>query len=146
MSEEERRLQDYIQHGGGRVTETRRLILEAIYETHNHFSGDDIFIRLNEKGYEVSRASIFRTLPLLVEAGLLRESISNERHKHYEHTWGHTHHEHLICNECCQVMEFYDSNLENVLKEVADRYGYSISDHKIEIYGICPECRSSQRG
>lgn len=143
MREEERRLQDYIQHGGGRITDARRLILEAIYETHSHFSGDDIFIRLNEKGHNVSRASIFRTLPLLVEAGLLRESISNERHKHYEHTWGHSHHEHLTCSECGQVTEFYDSNLENFLTEVADRYGYSISDHKIEIFGICQECRSS---
>ena len=143
MREEERRLQDYIQHGGGRVTETRKLILEAIYETHSHFSGDDIFIRLNEKGYEVSRASIFRTLPLLVEAGLLRESVSNERHKHYEHTWGHTHHEHLTCSECGRVIEFYDPKLETLLTAIADQYDYSIRDHRIELFGVCQECRSS---
>lgn len=143
MKEEEHRLQDYIHHGGGRITEARRLILEAIYETHGHFSGNDIFIHLNEKGHNVSRASIFRTLPLLVEAGLLRESISNERHKHYEHTWGHPHHEHLTCSECGKVTEFYDSNLESFLTAIADRYGYSITDHRIEIFGICQDCRSS---
>ena len=145
MRKEENRFQDYIRHTGGRVTETRRLVLEAIYETHDHFSGDDIFILLKQKGHDISRASIFRTLPLLVDAGLLRESVSNERHKHYEHTWGHAHHEHLVCSECHQVVEFFDAGLENVLQEIADRHGYSISDHKIEIYGMCPQCRSARQ-
>jgi Fur family transcriptional regulator, ferric uptake regulator len=142
--EEERRLRDHVEHAGGRFTRTRRLILEAICDTHSHFSGDDIFIRLSEQGYSVSRASIFRALPLLVRAGLLRESVSTERPRHYEHTWGHSHHEHLICSECERVTEFDDPDLEELLEQIASRHGYAISDHRVEILGTCQECRSER--
>ncbi len=145
MSREVDRLQEYVERTGGRVTEPRRRILEEVYQADGHFSGDDIFVRLKNKGHDVSRASIFRTLPLLVEAGLLRESVTLERHRHFEHTWGHTHHEHLVCVECGGEEEFLDPYLEGRLTEIAEAHGHSARGHKVEIYGVCRNCLSSKQ-
>lgn len=135
-------LEVFLQRSGGRLTAPRRRILEEVYQVDGHFSGDDIFIRLRNTGSDISRASIFRTLPLLVRAGLLRESLTTERHKHYEHTWGHSHHEHLVCTRCGEVREFDNPRLEQLLRQIGEAAGYRIRDHKIEIFGLCEECRT----
>lgn len=134
------KLQAHIQQSGGRVTKTRKLVLDAAYETVGHFSGDDLYDSLNQQGHAVSRASVYRALALLVEIGLLRESVTDERHKHYECAMGRPHHEHLICRACGRVTEFYDPDLEALLEEIAVRNGFSRSDHRAEIGGLCSQC------
>ncbi len=141
MLEAEHRLRAYVERYGGRLTGMRKLIVREVHATDCHFSGDDIFLRLRNKGHDISRASIFRTLPLLVDAGLLRVSLSTEKHRHYEHTLGHAHHEHLVCNRCGHVEEFHDPGLEVLLLEIAARSEYLASDHKVEVFGLCGVCR-----
>lgn len=145
MPDIQAKLQAHIQQSGGRLTRTRKLVLDAAYETVGHFSGDDLYDSLNQQGHGVSRASVFRALALLVEIGLLREAVSDERHKHYECALGRLHHEHLLCRACEKVIEFFDAELEALLEEIAVRNGFSRSDHRVEIGGLCPQCAMENR-
>lgn len=122
-----------------------RVVLKEAYRANSHFSSEDMLARLREKGQDVTRSSLLRALPLLIEAGLLRETVAierPERFKQYEHTWDHEHHEHFICRKCGSVTEFQNEELERMLKGIAADLGGSTSDHKVEIFGVCAECRT----
>ena len=107
-----------------------------------HFEAEDLHYELRKKKeHRVSKASVYRTLPLLVEAGLLREVEFVDRHAHYEQISPADRHEHLVCTECGKVVEFRRPSVERTLRQVARDYGFDHESHKIEITGLCEECR-----
>ncbi|MHB1000922.1 MAG: Fur family transcriptional regulator [Armatimonadota bacterium] len=113
-----------------------------MFKIHVHFEADDIVIGLRHSGNRVSRASVYRTLPLLVECGLLRDVYSAEKHCHYEHVFGHEHHDHLICSGCGSTIEFSNSEIEAMQDRICKEYGFFPVRHKLEITGLCKECKS----
>lgn len=139
-TDEKRKFSDYLQGRELRFTPERQLILEEVFKTHRHFEAEDIVMGLRGRGQRVSRASIYRTLPLLVESGLLREVPSAEKHSHYEHIFGHDHHDHLICTQCGGAFEFCEPLIENLQDSICRAYGFRPAHHKLEITGVCSEC------
>ena len=93
-------------------TPEREAILGQVFATHEHFEADDLLLRLKKKNIRISRATIYRTLELLVKSRLVRKVTFGENHTHYEHTFGHKHHDHLICVKCGNVLEFTNPNIE----------------------------------
>ena len=140
MSNEELRFREYLTEAGLRCTSERRLILEEVFRRHDHFEAEDIVLGLRGTGVRVSRASVYRTLPLLVESGLLRQVHSDEKHGHYEHIFGHDHHDHLICARCGNTIEFKDEGIEKLQDRVCARHGFTPANHRLEIHGICAAC------
>lgn len=138
---EERKFREFITGKGLKFTTERRLILRQVFSIHQHFEADDISDGLKMAGQRVSRASIYRTLPLLVGSGLLRQVHSSEKHSHYEHIFGHKHHDHLICNECGATIEFSHKKIEEMQNRICEQHGFLATSHKLEIVGICKECR-----
>ena len=136
---------EHVRRKGLRFTNSRLQVLKAIYDRHDHFEVNEVYLDLKRKDANVSRASVYRTIPLLLEAGLIRESIFTDKHKHYEHVLGHKHHEHLICEKCGKVIEFEDSNLEQALAEICRKRGFEINTHKIEVTGRCRNCKHNRR-
>ncbi|MEW6263165.1 MAG: transcriptional repressor [Thermodesulfobacteriota bacterium] len=143
MEQEIKVFQDLIRRRGMRHTREREAIVREALSSNGHFDVDELFIRLKKKK-GVSKASIYRTIPLLKEAGLITEVYLENGHMHYEPVFGRDHHCHLRCLNCKTVIEFSDKRLGEIEAEVAERYGFFSEGHKLEIVGLCPRCRTRQ--
>jgi len=144
MTDEAIKLRQYLRKRGLRFTPEREAILREAFSTHDHFDVNDIFTKLREKGSRVSMATVYRTLNLLVEAGLLREIITEERHKHYEHIYGHAHHDHLFCIKCGKVINFEEPRIERLQQEVCEKEGFKPKYHRLQIMGYCRDCQGEE--
>ena len=131
---------EYLQARRMKLTPERRRILVSIFKMHTHFEADDLLFQMRKDGIRVSKATIYRTLPLLVESGLLRELHDDDRHTHYEHVYGHEHHEHLICLNCGKIIEFSEPTIEKMQDEICKQHGFAPIKHRYEILGYCDEC------
>ncbi len=135
--------QDYIRQRGLRRTPERVLILEEIFKIHGHFDVDELYLQLRQKGAKVSKASIYRALPLFIDCGLIREVDFRDGHWHYEHIYGHAQHNHLRCLGCGEIQEFEEPGLKRLEEQLARQYGYQIRGHQLEVHGYCSNCQDA---
>ena len=141
MNLAEDKLRDYLRPKGLKFTPERQLILKEVFSTHRHFEVDDLFVRIRRRDKRISRSTLYRTLRLLVECGLLREVLFGERHSHYEHVLGHEHHDHLLCLRCGRVIEFSNGSIENLQERVCREHEFQPRGHQLQIRGYCRKCR-----
>jgi Fur family transcriptional regulator, ferric uptake regulator len=125
---------------GLKRTKERGDILEEIRATEGHFAPDELFLKLRSKGSKVSRASIYRTLPLLVESGLIEIVEHVDKHAHYEKVSKSRHHDHMICTVCGKITEFYSEDLETLQERLCAQNRFRGMRHCLEIFGTCNEC------
>lgn len=136
------RFKEFILRKGLKSTKKRNEILDEILQTDGHFDPDELYIRLKQKGSKVSRASVYRTLPLLVESGFIEEVERIDKHAHYEKVSSDSHHDHMICMKCGNVIEFYSPTLEMLQDELCMKERFHKVRHSLEILGFCEKCRS----
>ncbi|MBI4767151.1 MAG: transcriptional repressor [Deltaproteobacteria bacterium] len=105
---------NYLKQQGLKWTPEREEVLQEVLKTEGHFEAEDLAFRLRKSGSRVSKATIYRTLPLLVKAGMVKEVIHGEKHQHYEHTHGENHHDHMICLKCGKIVEFDKESLKKI--------------------------------
>ena len=141
MFTKEDKFRDYLKSKGLKYTPERRLVLREIFSFHNHFDAEGLFEKLREKGEHVSRATIYRTLPLLIESGLIKEALRCQDHTHYEHVFGHPHHDHLVCLGCGRVIEFREDKIERMQELICRRYDFQSIEHRLGIRGYCNRCK-----
>lgn len=144
MKSELQVFQDYIRQRGLRRTTEREVILREIFEIHGHFDVDGLYLKLRQKGVKVSKASIYRALPLFMECGLIREVDFSGGHWHYEHIYGHAHHSHLRCLGCGEIQEFQEPALKLLEEQLARQYDYRIKGHHLQVQGYCSTCRRNE--
>ncbi|NLI30151.1 MAG: transcriptional repressor [Nitrospiraceae bacterium] len=137
----DKRFQEFIVEKGLKSTRERREIVDAIMETTGHFDPEELYRRLRDAGSKVSRASVYRTIPLLIESGFIEEVERVDKHAHYERVIGTQHHDHMICTQCGKVIEFYSPTLEMLQDELCCKENFRKVRHHLEILGICAECR-----
>jgi Fur family ferric uptake transcriptional regulator len=130
----------YIKAEGLRKTPERETIIEEIFSIHDHFDVDELFLRLRNKRKRVSKASLYRTIPLLIESGLIKEVYFEDGHLHYEQIYGHKHHCHLRCTACGKIIEFADEEAVKIQERISKKYGFVITAHRFELGGYCPQC------
>jgi Fur family ferric uptake transcriptional regulator len=123
-----------------RLTEARAAIVEAALARQGHYPIEELIADLKQRGIRGSKATVYRTLPLLAEAGILQPAIVAGDSKSYETTFGRHHHDHILCTRCGRVVEFEFEAFEILQKEVAARYGFRLEGHHHELVGICPDC------
>lgn len=123
-----------------RLTEARAAIVEAALARQGHYPIEELIADLKQRGIRGSKATVYRTLPLLSEAGILQPAIVVGDSKSYETTFGRHHHDHLLCLRCGKVVEFEFEAFEILQKEVAARYGFRLQGHHHELVGTCPDC------
>lgn len=123
------------------VTRQRIEIAEALVRLPDHPSVERIQRELGERGIRVGTATVYRTLDLLVESGLVREHEFGEGYRRFEAAPAREPHEHLICQRCGRVVEFSNDRLERMLEMIADERQFLHRQHRVEIYGLCTECR-----
>jgi Fur family transcriptional regulator, ferric uptake regulator len=118
----------------------RRAIVEAVMARRGHFPIDELIDDLRRRGVHGSRATVYRTLPLLVEAGIVQRGVVTAESVSYETAAGHPHHDHLVCARCGLVVEFELEAFEILQREVAQRHGFRLQAHHHELVGTCPRC------
>ena len=124
-----------------KLTAQRRRIFERAFATHEHFSAERLFGWLkDEAGPAVSRATVYRTLGLLVEGGFLESLDTGQGELLYEHVLGHRHHDHLVCIDCGRIEEFSDERIEEFQREAALRKGFTLHYHNLRLFGTCASC------
>lgn len=129
-----------------RLTSERRAIVKAAITCRGHFEIDDLVRAIHREGVSASRATVYRAIPLLVEAGLLHPTVLSGKQHRYEAVFGQEHHDHLICHACDKVVEFQFEAFEMLQREVAAKYGFELIEHYHELIGICADCRRKQEG
>ena len=128
----------YLAGRGLSNTPERQAVLQHILTSGSHFQADELYLKLaRNKSRPVSRATVYRTLSLLTDCGLIRKVAFIDRHSHYEHLFGH---EHLICRKCRRIFEFQDRSLSEALNQVCKDKGFARLSHKIEVVGLCEKC------
>lgn len=138
------RIQDFLADKGLRRTSQRDAIIEAAFSTTEHFTADELLEFAKQRDATVSRATVYRTLPLLVECGVLREMDFGRDKKVYDPNYiDHPSHGHLICLDCEKIVEFEDRNIETLENCISKRLGFSPSTKFIRIEGHCDELRRS---
>ncbi len=140
------KFQEYLATQGLRLTHERSIIVEDVFSQHEHFDAEQIVERLTPQkgGRRVSRSTVYRTLTLLEEAGLIRKVARPNDRDVYEHDYGYPQHDHLICGECGELIEFHNAEISRVLEQVAAEHGFRMSGHRLEVYGRCRECSKPQ--
>jgi Fur family ferric uptake transcriptional regulator len=142
------RFEEFLQSRGKRLTQQKRILLEAIFERHAHFDADDVADALArvKNARRVSRPTIYRTLNELVDAGLLRRmNLSGSGRAVYEHDYGYPQHDHLHCQKCDKLIEFRSEELDKLRQEVARQHQFRVTGHRLIITGICHECSRARR-
>ena len=133
----------WLRSRGHPVTPQRMRVAEVLFGTHHHISAEEIIERLRKgsgRRRGVGKATVYRTLDLLRDAGLIREHDFGEGFRRYEPRPTRPRHEHLVCTRCGKVIEFESEAVERVEREVAGLHRFRPTHHKVEIYGVCEEC------
>jgi Fur family transcriptional regulator, ferric uptake regulator len=141
VQREVHRFQQFLAGQGLKLTNERAALVREIFSTHYHFEADELLFKMKEKSVKISRATIYRTLELLVKSGMVRRVHLGEDHYHYEFVSGNSHHDHLICTTCGSVIEFNDPALEARQREICERKKFTPTFHNLQILGVCDACR-----
>ncbi|MCP4678526.1 MAG: transcriptional repressor [Deltaproteobacteria bacterium] len=139
------RFRKFLAMKGLRFTEEREKIVKYVFDEHRHFRVDAIIERMRNGKERTSRATVYRALPLLLESGLVREAGRRDGETYYEHIFEHRHHDHLVCDNCHSVVEFYYDAIEVLQQSVAAQYGFNLTGHLLTLRGLCNSCRSERR-
>ncbi len=123
-----------------RLTDARAAIVEAALAREGHYPIDELIADLKARGIRGSKATVYRTLPLLAEAGILEPAILGGESKSYETTFGRAHHDHLRCSRCGKIVEFEFEAFEMLQRALAAKHGFTLESHHHELIGTCGEC------
>lgn len=126
-----------------RYTDQQRDMVRYIFAQHNHFDADQLIDDMKEAGFRVSRATVYRTLAKLVDAGLLRRLEIGPR-MFYEHDYGYPQHEHMVCQKCGKMIEFQNATLDAIIREVCRQNSFQSSGHSFIIRGTCLDCNRAR--
>ena len=122
------------------VTPERMAVLKAAFANHGHFTPEELLEGARGMRKGISRASVYRTLGLLLDSGLVRRVEFGAPTGRYEHVTGHPHHDHMVCTRCERVLDFRDERLEREKDRVCSDKGFRAFRHNLEIFGLCPNC------
>jgi Fur family ferric uptake transcriptional regulator len=129
---------------GGKRSTKRQLILNVFLRQEGHLSADDLFELVRKEDPRLGRATVYRTLQWMVEAGVARKVDFGEGRFRYEHSYRHPRHFHLICKSCNRSAEFLSSDIETLLEEVALARRFRARQSVVQIYGECEECATGR--
>jgi Fur family ferric uptake transcriptional regulator len=126
-----------------RYTEQQRDMVRFIFRKHNHFDADQLIDDLKREGFKVSRATVYRTLSKLVDAGLLRQIDVGPR-MYYDHDYGYPQHEHLYCQQCHTMIEFQEPAIAAIIADICRQHGFQSNGHTFVIRGLCSDCNRAR--
>ena len=126
-----------------KFTRERKAVLQEMFLNRGHLEAEELLYKLRRKKKGASRATVYRTLELLVDSGMVRKVNLGHGHSHYELVVDHPHHEHMICLDCGKVIEFSDKKVEEASNKLCQKQRFKHSSHLFEVFGYCDKCRKS---
>ena len=136
---------DFLRERGIRNTHARRVILDVALELREHFEAEQLIYALRERGERVGKATVYRTLPLLVAAGILKQVSLGTRQAHYERAIGDDPHDHLVCRRCGLIIEFAAREVIDLCERLARPHAFRVSGHRLRLFGLCRDCVERER-
>ena len=131
----------YLERNHLKQTKQRELILQTFLEANRHVTSDDLYQAVRKEHSNIGYTTVYRTMKLLVEAGLATERHFDDGITRYEIE--QEHHDHLVCVKCGKIQEFECEEIEERQNEVASEYGFEVLRHRHELYGHCSSCREN---
>ena len=126
---------------GLRYTQQRQSIWNEMCATDEHRDAEEIYLSLRNEGMSVSRATVYRTIDVLVKNNLVRKLELGDGRARYEHKMDLEHHDHLICVQCGKIEEFMDETIEEIQETIVNDLGFKLIRHIHQLFVICNNCR-----
>lgn len=124
----------YLDKNKQRKTPERYAILDEIYSHKDHFDVDQLYVKMKNRNYHVSRATVYNTLDLLVDSGLVKKHQFGENTSHFEQAFGFKQHDHLICVKCKRVFEFCDPRVQQISSTMGNLLQFEVTHHSLHLY------------
>jgi Fur family ferric uptake transcriptional regulator len=138
-------IERHLRSSGFRWTSQRALIVRTAMASHDHFTAEQLLLLCRRADPRVSRATVYRMLAVLEEAGFVEGLDAGDGGRRFEHVFGHDHHDHMVCTGCGAILEFHDDELEARQAAAARRQGFLIERHSLRLYGKCRKCQAAAR-
>lgn len=134
----------YLEGKDLRKTNERFTILEEIYTRTDHFEAEGLYMDIKNKNFNISRATVYNTLELLVACDLVKKHQFGKNLGQYEKSYGYKQHDHIICVDCKKVVEFCDPRIQNIKTMMGDLLNFQITHHSLNLYGVCGTCQKKR--
>jgi Fur family ferric uptake transcriptional regulator len=132
-------LEDYIILKKLRRTPERNYLLKLIYQRNDHFGADDLFLTVDKERFNISKATVYNSLELFLECGIIKKHYLNNNTSIYEKAYGFKQHDHFICQDCKKIIEFCDPRLYQIKKSLEEVLKVEINSHQLYLYGNCKD-------
>lgn len=139
-----RHFEDFLARRNLRLTGQRRLIVDAFLKHKGHVGAEDLYHAVRKIAPGIGYTTVYRTLKLLAEAGLASSKNFGNGYARFESTRRQEHHDHLICTACGKIVEFVNEQIELLQRSVAERHGFRVTEHTLDIYGVCRDCQTER--
>ncbi len=137
-----RQWKEFVSDKGLHASKTREAVVDIFLKTKEHIDLQSLFERARRSHPGVGFATVYRTMKLLEEAGIAHtRRFGDAKETLYELASGRSHHDHLICEHCGRIIEFVNEEVERIQDRIASRHGFTLSRHRHELYGLCPDCQ-----
>lgn len=135
--------QTLLQERGLKYTCERQAIFDEVAHLKEHFDADSLYERFKKKGLRISRDTVYRTLPLLLESHVIQKSAGAGKREFFERIGTKGHHDHMICIHCGRIIEFQCEEIEKLQEQVASKYEFKLTFHDHRLFGTCVSCNKS---
>jgi Fur family transcriptional regulator, ferric uptake regulator len=136
------RLAAWIVSRGLKATRQRDLIVDTFFSTEGHLSVEELLEKAKQRDATLGAATVYRTMKILTDAGLASARHFEGGQTRYEAALDRHHHDHLICTSCGTIVEFENERIEELQDRVAGEHDFTVTHHKMELYGLCKDCRA----
>ncbi len=141
IAKEQEKYEGFLVQREVRLSRGRRSVFDLVMRTHEHFTAEEMAKRCGQLQPAVSRATVYRAIHEMLEAGIIRETAFGDKHKHYEHLYDERKHHHAMCVHCHKHIEFPDLDEEKRYHPILEQKGFKILGHEMHFYGVCRECQ-----
>lgn len=145
MKAEKELLERYLQDSKKKRSRKRDVVLKYFLKTESHLSAEDLYHLVHGRHPEIGRSTVYRALKLFCDSGIARQVDLKDGRMRYEHHFRRPHHDHMVCTSCGRAYEFICEEIETLQERVASAIEFSPLSHALQIYGLCKQCRQSDK-